>query len=151
MTCVPHDSFLTRVTDSRPNIKVRAANKGLMDVQSMGTYVGRATSYREVPDPAGSAKKPKRPRREPTVSTVTLTSVLAVAGLSKPLFSCESAFLHDGIRTELNDDRRLQLADGCYRSHQLRPLPVPGLTSGEKPWRLMWKGNLQTVLGYSKT
>ena len=45
-------------------------------------------------------------------TTMILTDVLVVPGLSTDLYSCNSGFYNDGIRTMLNDDRFLQLPDG---------------------------------------
>ena len=117
----PNREVLSKVIAEQPNIKVRAANKKLMDVSCMGTIHTEVTTYKEVKDVNGSSKKYRPPKRVPSISKALLTSVLIVPGVAKPLFSCEHGFEHDGIQSHLNGERRLQFPDGAYADFNAPP------------------------------
>jgi hypothetical protein len=90
---VGSEKELTRVTDTAPRVTVQVASGTMSSATNEGDIVRTA----ETPD--GPV-------------TVTLTGVLVVPGFVHNLLSCCYAFEHDGIRTELNDARRLVLPSG---------------------------------------
>ena len=93
---------LSRVTSTVNSYNVRVANGsvipathvGEMDVEVMAKYI----------------RKGNKIEMRPTV--MHLTDVLVVPGLNTDLFSCNAAFLNDGIRSYFNDERYLELEDG---------------------------------------
>ena len=93
---------LTQVYSNTPNRTVRVAN---------GTTIP-ATHRGEMRVPVSAVYKRKTNKFERHATTMILTDVLVVPGLSTDLYSCNSGFYNDGIRTMLNDDRFLQLPDG---------------------------------------
>ena len=111
----------------------------------MPTISMKVTSYKEVKDPIGSAKKLRPPKRVPTISAMLLTSVLIVPGIAKPLFSCEHGWEVDGIRSFLNESRRLQLCDGSFVDFNPRPKYTVNLGTSAAAAPLIWSANAADV------
>ena len=93
---------LTRIATSEPNRTVRVAN---------GTVIP-ATHIGDIDVPVTALYKYKTNKVVARKTTMSLTNVLVVPGLSTDLLSCNAAFDKDGITTHLNDERALGLPDG---------------------------------------
>lgn len=87
--------MLQCVTDERPDIRVQVANGASVAVECVGSVsCSVQTSGGE--------------------GLLTLTGVLVVPGFVHNLFSCEWGWLHDGVGTQLNNERRLVLPTGAH-------------------------------------
>ena len=99
---VPTKTMLTRITQLNPDRSVRVANNAVLPANAVG----------EIDLPVKGRMRFKSNKTRLVTTLMTLSGVLAVPGLTQPLFSCYAAFEDDGIETHLNGTRKLMLPSG---------------------------------------